>query len=208
MIIPKNALAVRHAASKDETRHTLTGVYISQNCNTAEAAATDGRILLRARWQTGNAEKEYPVIPNEPIDIDEKAASGILPREAVDNLVSSLPKKKHLPILSFVKLLWQKDRRATVITTGGVETANITPLKLVDGSYPNYELVMLKKENVNITLRFAVSELKKLLAVLKEAGAETVTFGIKDDSSQVAIEAISPDNTVIDGAIMPIKGRR
>ncbi len=132
------------AASSDETRHVLNGVFWSAKKGTLEMVSTDGRRLAVISKKALPKEKDFQVI------VPTKVLSELL------RLLGSLDVKEN------------SDEKMIIGVTENQITFQIkTTLlmsRLVGGSFPNYEQVIPSKKDIIITLTT-----KELLAVTKRA---------------------------------------
>jgi DNA polymerase III subunit beta len=130
------------AASSDETRYVLNGVFWAAAGGVLEMVATDGRRLATVRAKLLPADKQFKVI---------------IPTKILQELLHLLNSMKDM----------EEERMLVSITENQVafQTKSTTMLsRLVEGSFPNYEQVIpLKKD---IRLKFAT---KDLLTITKQA---------------------------------------
>ena len=117
---------VQYAASTDETRQSLNGVFLKFNAEKFAMVATDGRRLALI-------EQEVEL----PSDTDVKM---ILPTKAVNELHHTLGDDEEVKINSTDKQIF--------FEFGNVSVSS----KLIDGTYPNYEQVMPDNNDTRITI--------------------------------------------------------
>lgn len=209
MLVPKRALAVKEAASTDETRFVLNGVYLHKNESKGEAVATDGRFLLKASW-TLQDEQDYPSVPGA-ISPAKENDSGIIPTSAIVSAVKAMPKKNKtsLPILDNMRVKFDADTNLTQIVSTDLEKHNIQPSRIIDGTYPNYSQVIPEyKEEGDIKVKVSVEYLYKIVSALKQMEAKEVIISVKDGDRPVRLDAQSEDRILdVVGVLMPIRIR-
>lgn len=210
MLIPNAAFRIAEAASKDETKMELNGLFVEENGETGKVVATDGKLLLCAEFELMN-ESEFPSVPgDEPISPNIKLKAGILPLAAVNEIQRNIPAKSKLPVLTRAKVsFFVSDKKndiafARAVTTN-LETGNVMPIRVVDAQFPQYQNCLPKEEHIKFKIRLSIELLDKLVTTLKKMKASSVVFGFTDSNlNPVAIES-KVDGINITGAIMPMK---
>jgi len=130
------------AASSDETRYVLNGVFWAASSGTLEMVSTDGRRLATIKKNIISKEKEFKVI---------------IPTKILQEL---------LPLLSTIQDSAETDILVSITDNQvAFQTKNTTMLsRLVEGSFPNYEQVIPTKKDVQV--KFAT---KDLITITKQA---------------------------------------
>jgi DNA polymerase-3 subunit beta len=140
------------AASTDETRHVLNGVFWSAKKGNLEMVATDGRRLAVIAQKFAPKEKDFHVI------VPTKILSELL-RLLGHNDVKPESKEKLLVGVTENQVVFQfKD--TTLLS------------RLVGGSFPHYEQVIPTKKDISV-----IVDTKELLAVTKRASLCAVDRG-------------------------------
>jgi DNA polymerase III subunit beta len=142
-----------YAASTDETRFVLNGVFLSFRDGKLVIVATDGRRLA--------------MIENEVDFPDEAQADMILPSKAVQELLHILGDEGELKIFS--------RENQVVFEFGDVFMAT----KLIDGTYPNYRQVVPTQceQRVTVEREILLAGLKRAaLLATDRMGASKLTF--------------------------------
>lgn|SRR3989338_1719938 len=155
------------AASSDETRHVLNGVFWSAKKGVLEMVSTDGRRLALAAQKAVPKEKEFQVIV--PIKILAEFLKLLTHHEIKSDSV-----EKILIGVTENQIAFQL-RETTLLS------------RLVGGSFPRYEQVIPAKKDISINLEtkefFAVTKRASLCAV--DRGG-SVKYTLKKGSLQVA----------------------
>jgi DNA polymerase-3 subunit beta len=155
------------AASSDETRHVLNGVFWSAKKGVLEMVATDGRRLAVVAKQALPKEREINII------VPTKILSELL------RLLSSLDIKGDSPEKILIGVT---DNQITF----QIKTTMLLS-RLVGGNFPNYEQVIPSKKDIIITL-----ETKEFLAITKRASlcavdrAGSIKFALKKGSLHIS----------------------
>lgn len=160
-----------YAASTDETRYTLNGLYLTQvgkgEKNLIRLVATDGhRLAYNEREMSGKL----------------KVAKGIIiPRKGISEIRNLLTNGEG-------DLAVQLDERAILFHRGRVSLL----IRLIEGEFPNYEQVIPKKLDkiVSIERQALVGALKRASIMTSEAG-RGVKFSFA--ASGLEISASHPD---------------
>ncbi|MBI4376638.1 MAG: DNA polymerase III subunit beta [Elusimicrobia bacterium] len=140
------------AASSDETRHVLNGVFWSAKKGVLEMVSTDGRRLALAIKKAAPKEKDFQVI---------------VPTKILSEL---------LKLLNFHELKADSTEKMLIGVTENqiaFQLRDTTLLsRLVGGSFPRYEQVIPQKTDFSVTL-----DTKEFLAVTKRASLCAVDRG-------------------------------
>lgn len=142
-----------YAASSDETRHVLNGVFLSFKGGKLIVVATDGRRLALLEY-----ELDFP---------EESEADIILPTKAVNQLIHSLEDEGELKISV-------QENNVTFEFSNVVLTT-----KLIDGTYPNYKQVIPAQceERVAIERESLLTALKRVsILTTDKSNATKLTF--------------------------------
>jgi DNA polymerase-3 subunit beta len=163
--------AVRHAISKEETRHYLNGVHlhVAEEPAQLKAVATTGHMLALQSCMAPEGSEGMPAI--------------IIPREAVAEMIKLLPDKSE-PVTLTVS-----DRFVWLDLPGGLSFGS----KLIEGTYPEYGRV-IPREHPN----FACIDADALAAALDRVAticdaANTGITLIMDPKGGVTVTAERPE---------------
>ena len=155
------------AASTEETRYFLNGLYLYLTSEKSEVVATDGRRLAVA-----TSEALVPA-PEEPVGV-------ILPLKAVREFVRTFEASEEVKICLLDNQIVFSDDESTLDS------------RLVDGEYPKYEQIIPKDHENQITVN-----VESLLSATRRVAllANPKTFSIRIDiqSNQIAVSAKAPD---------------
>lgn len=140
------------AASSDETRHVLNGVFWSAMKGVLEMVSTDGRRLAICAGKILPKEKEFMVI---------------VPTKVLTEL---------LRLIGFLEIMKGDDEKMLIAVTDNQITFQLKGTtilsRLVGGSFPNYQQVIPTKREIVF-----IAETKNLLAVTKRAALCAVDRG-------------------------------
>ena len=211
----KAHFAVRHAASKDATRYNLNGIHFKTDGTTE---ATDGHILCRVKAATPPGD-EYPTVPGVYFGEGEALQSFILPLEAADRAVKSIPKatRTSMPVLSHTALdvkSTNENGNARFVATD-IETATVTEGKKIEVEFPKTENVIPKvAEDAVPTFVLNLQLMERIIKAAKEfkgpkardlAAAFYVSEGKDAAISPILIRMKDPNIGELEAVIMPMR---
>ncbi|MDE0506939.1 MAG: DNA polymerase III subunit beta, partial [Candidatus Poribacteria bacterium] len=160
-------LKTEFAASTEETRYFLNGVYLCLTGEKTEVVATDGRRLAVA---TSDALMPVP----------EEATGVILPLKAVREIMRTFEASTELKISLLENQIVFSDDESTLAS------------RLVDGEYPKYDQIIPKDHENRITVN-----VENLLSATRRVAllANPKTFSIRFDiqTDQIAVSSKAPD---------------
>lgn len=197
MLYSKAHFAVRHAASKDSTRHSLNGIHFKSDGSTE---ATDGHWLLQVKAEVP-PDDEWPSAMGCGIkSSDEKLEPFVLPLEACDAIAKAIPKRntRSMPVLSHAALdvvETNANGSARFVTT---DLATTTPVEAqkVDGVYPSTEQVVPNLGDMTLAFAVDLALLAKVAKAAKEVraanGGDTVALGARFYVNSLGPDAMSP----------------
>lgn len=175
MLLHKRNFAVRHCASKDETRLNLCGVHVTADGRTV---ATNGHLMAVVDAVEVSPE-EYPLLDG----VDPGAAVGpvTIPLPAIESVVKALPKRTYMPILEHAVLAPNGGAETVVLASTDLETPQRVSAKRIEG-FPLWEQVVPSSpERIAVTLGIPV--LEALLKTAKEFAkdAKYIRFGLRGE---------------------------
>jgi hypothetical protein len=206
MLIPRKALEVVRAASKDQTRQALCGILIEPDGSTV---ATNGHSLVRFKPTYLDDAKEFPAIDGcNPVDEVLSLRPFILGSESVSILLKALPKKSRvLPILGNIAL----DVAATnnngnaVCATTDLENPQIFKPRKVDAEFPTYQAVM-PRSKPKMTIGFKREVFENVLDTLKAMNVEYFVMEIRDETGPLELKASTKEQDgIVISLIMPAR---
>lgn len=157
------------AVSGDETRPALGGVLWKVNGKDTKMVATDGHRLALISI-TGIVESEQ----DDEIEI-------ILPPKALNQITRLIGEGKQLEKLVVGEKYMQAQLGDTVVFT-----------RLIEGPYPNYELVMPKDNDKRMVVdRDVLEAAVKRVSILSNTQTHQVRFDLENSSAMLS--AVSPD---------------
>lgn len=149
MLLESRDFAVRHAASKDETRYNLNGVHIKDvGGNRAQLEATNGHFALRiTQSEHAPLDGEFPTVPGMGA-MGTVGEGFILPIGGVEQLRKAIPKgRQSMPILA--RAVYDQgfedseNRNGSVrFWTTDLETATAITIRPIDGEFPDISAVI------------------------------------------------------------------
>lgn len=161
-----------YAASTDQSRYVLNGLYLSIKGHQLTAVATDGRRLALAE---------------EEADVDEAfQAEFIIPSKAVNELGRLLEEHGTLQVR-----LSETMAQFSFLNAGD-EPRRVLTTKLVEGSYPNYQQVIPRdcRERIALPREEFLHALQRAIIMTSEgSGAVKLSF----TRNQLVITSNSPD---------------
>lgn len=183
-LLTKGHSVVAKAASTDETRYILQGVYLEETKNGMKATATDGRMLAIVEDESvAFAASEYPanVIP---ATAPNGAKSAIVPIDAFVSAFKGMPGRKcQLPILQTVAVTMGATE--TTLGTTDLQTPIVRTAKNIEGHFPDCEQVIPKK--ATFAINFNPRLLGVGLKIAQDFELEQVKMEFTDDKSPVKI---------------------
>lgn len=184
-LLTRGHSVVAKAASTDETRYILQGVYLEETKNGMKATATDGRIMASVEDESeALAASEYPanVIP---ATAPNGAKAAIVPTDAFVKAFKGLPtaRRTTLPILQMVAVTMGATE--TTLGTTDLETPIVRTARNIEGHFPNYEQIIPKK--AEFTINFSPRLLGVALKIAQDFELDQVKMEFTDDKSPVKI---------------------
>ena len=160
-----------YAASSDETRYNLNGVYLEvlEDTGKIRMAATDGhRLALVDRNLTS--------------DVDGLAGGVIIPRKGLAELKRLLDEDD----ADEIELAFEGNNG--LARKGAVTLV----MRLIEGEFPNYRQVIPSEHKISLTLPVeAISQAVRRVALLSSERSRAVKFELSD--SQLTISSSNPD---------------
>lgn len=161
---------VQFAASTDETRAYLTGVYMHvvmvNDQNMLRTVATDGHRLAKAECPCPEGAEEMPSV--------------ILPRKCVTELKKLADESKEIKLVVTEKKI-QAEANDITLTS-----------KVIDASYPDYDRVIPKDNNSSLTVaRRSLLQAVDRVSILSHEKTRSVRFGALEN--MLALTANNPD---------------
>lgn len=152
------------AASSDEARPVLTGVYIYSDNGTAIMVATDS-YRLAERKLSKNTQQEINVI---------------VPARTFSEVQRIIDEQDQTEIFF--------DENQMMIAAGEVQLVS----KLIDGKFPAYKQLIPEKSDVTITiLRSELLSITKVAALFARESAGSVTLEVDEEKQEVSIASVA-----------------
>ena len=171
-IYSRKHFAVRHAASKDETRYNLCGVYFDSDGSTV---ATDGHMLLRTVRVEQHSAGDFPSVEGFETS-DGELEPFILPMGAVDIIRKALPKKSTtLPILDCAALAREEANGNGQVrfAVTDLEQTQTPQARKIEADFPKYSPVTPDDDDKpTYTVTINATLLERLLKAAKEFGSD------------------------------------
>ena len=200
MLLNKHNLSIAALASKDESRYTLQAIHVNQD----RTAVTDGHIAVMV---TLPKDEGFPCVPGftatngsaEPFIMDAASALAVC---------KSIPRRTHIPILKHACVGTNSDGKLSVLVND-LETPQVFQPRVIEGNYPNIELVIPDSSKTTLTIGVDAQLLMKLAKSALEFGDDgrhDVTMKLEFIDANHAIKAtVSNAETGQDwlGVLMP-----
>lgn len=152
------------AASTDEARPVLTGVYIYSENSSAVMVATDSYRL---------AERTLSKATKQPIEV-------IVPARTFSEVQRIIDGQDQTEILF--------DENQMMIVAGEVQLVS----KLIDGKFPAYKQLIPEKSDVTITIeRSELLSITKVAALFARESAGSITLDVDEDKQEVSIASVA-----------------
>lgn len=152
------------AASSDDTRPVLTGVYFHTYKGSLYVVATDSYRL---------AEKKVMTLKDE--------VSLLIPATAVQDLLRIMADNEEMVLVTH-------DDQQVLFTVGDVELVT----RLIDGVYPDYRKLIPSSFATNATLsRAELQNITKVSSLFARESAGSVTLHLDEDDKQVNIQSVA-----------------
>lgn len=207
MLYSKNQLAVRHAASKDESRANLCGVRFKKD-GTVEA--TDGHILCRIKAEAPPVE-EFPVVVGA--ELDGEVEDFTLELGAVERIVKAIPKRTRMPVLAHaaVNVSATNGNGSAEFITTDLETAQTIKGRKLDDHWPNTDSVIPAEDGegasfcVNLSLLVRIEKAVREFRGNAQTGAPVRVKLGRDAFSPIRITAKNPGVGELTAVVMPMR---
>ena len=160
----KGLQQVVFAASNDESRPVLTGVYMHTSGGVLYAVATDSyRLAEKALMKTS------------------QEIALLVPADAMQELLRILPD-------SVESVLVTADSQQVLFKAGDIELVT----RLIDATYPDYKKLIPKTYNTTATLpRDEIISITKVSSLFARESAGSITLHVDDDDKVVSINSIA-----------------
>jgi hypothetical protein len=203
-LLNKHNMAVRFAASKEESRYTLRAILATEN----ETVATDGHIMCRVSLPNTDA-KNFPLVdgftPNG-------FTRGLIPLDAAKDIENAIPKSKNLPILNHAAIsserIGETDRELLKIATTDLDTPKLLTVRQPDGTFPNWQQVWPKDKKPVIDLCLNA----RLLAAIAQAAtkfsdraAAPIRLRFYGEHTAMRFDLVNDDGQEMNGLLMPLR---
>lgn len=171
---------VLFAASSDDARPVLTGLYIHDRDGYLYAVATDSYRLAEKKLMKHDG--------NDPVAL-------LLPASSLQELLRIMKDDGGMATITY-------DEQQAVFIVGSVELVT----RLIEGSYPDYRRLLPQKFEVTAELeRTDLLEITKVSSLFAREAAGGVTVHIDDDTGEVSIRSIASqvgeNNAVAKGVV-------
>lgn len=182
-LLTKGHSVVAKAASKDETRYILQGVYVEEIKTGMRTTATDGRMMAMVEDESGAFEaSEYPanVIPaNAP----NGAKAAIVPVDAFVKAFKGTSRSRTLPILETVAVTMGKTE--TTLGTTDLQAPVVRTVTNIDGRFPNCDQII--PQTSEFTTRYNPRLLGRALKIAEDFGLDAVDMEFTGANNPVKI---------------------
>ncbi|HLY22262.1 MAG TPA: hypothetical protein VKT83_07315 [bacterium] len=208
ILIPKAFERVADVASKDENRSALCGVHVKATDAGVIIEATDGARMIRATVPTPFKPEDFPTIAGFDANAN-GAQEAIIPLDAWKKAFKAVPKPKYRPILGCLALTMEQ-AQVTFASTD-LQSASITPVKPVDGNYPNIDQVMPKDEPtfaIAFDANILADTLKALAALADDGHKPMVRFEFHgSEKATKVVVSHSKESAQVEALVMPMRDK-
>jgi len=167
-LIHRKFAAITTAASKDESRPFLTGVFVKEESEgKVTLAATDGGRLIMVEIPDAGGQ-DFPAIDGMPTE-DNGVQSGIIPAEAFAKVLKANKVKRFMPILEKVAVALREngEKQEAVLAFTDLEQPTVTKVPIRRGTeFPNYTQVIPDAEKAVFTVSVNAGYLAEVLMVI------------------------------------------
>ena len=196
MIINKKALVLKEVLPRDEERGPINNLLITSQ----KTIATDGQILAEIENLPQELIEEFP-----KVDIPLNKDPVLLSPKTIEKIEKNLPKKPQLSILNnFV--IGRQNGEIKIITTD-LENKTIVSQKVIEGEYPNTEIVYPQGEP-KVKIRVSIDLLRTLVRVVgrfTNRDYPGVDLSIYGEDKPILFEYSNNEDVKTKGLIMPMK---
>lgn len=200
MLYNKNNLVISALTSKDDTRPVLTGVLFQSEAT----IATDGYKMIMVETPKDDSVSDFNA-SDMPVPIDSSKSTNI-PKDTVDSIARSLPRKPILPWLSNAYFTEKSDDICQIVTTDGVNHQKHT-VKPIEGQYPDVMKVFPDGPAV-ATVNLNIKHLKEVIDCLSKMDlqdSKTVKIRVYADLKPVSFELKTKQGQRVQALLMPCK---
>ena len=212
MLISKAMLAVRHAASTDETRYNLNGIHFRSD---TEVEATDGHMLIRASVEAQKSE-EFPSVGGLDRTSEEKISPFVMQLSTVDEIRKAIPKASRVPILqnALIDVNYTNQNKSVKVHTTDLQNSREIIGKKIEGEYPTTDQAYPDPAREELAFYINLCLLERVIKAAKEFGVPknilAAKFYIKKGGPKkramapVRIELKNDEGGELQAVIMPM----
>lgn len=175
----KSALQqVLFAASSDDSRPVLTGLYLHTHGGNLFAAATDSYRLAEKR-----------------IDVEDKEVNLLIPATSLQEVLRAVKDDSDMVVVRY-------DEQQARISVGTVELVT----RLIEGTYPDYRKLLPKQHATTaVTMKSDLQEITKVSSLFAREAAGGITVTVSEGPQEISIKSIASqvgeNNAVADAQI-------
>jgi len=201
-LLSKGHAVVTKAASTDETRYVLNGVYLEETEKGLKATATDGCILATVEdIDKAMGAEDFPVNVM-PKDAENGAVAAIVPTAAFNDIVKAVPKRVTLPVLERVAVVMGKATSTMGVTD--LQNPTIKVAQNIDGVYPKYEQI-IPRDKPALAISFDPEYMLKVCQIAKSFGLRGMKMEFTTPESPVKVSG-KRDGQSLTIVLMPLRG--
>jgi DNA polymerase III sliding clamp (beta) subunit (PCNA family) len=175
IMLDRDSLAIRHAASTDEGRYQINCVKIDEK----QSVATNGSIMAVCRHPEFSP-LDYPAGTYATATL----ADALIPLDALDRADKAIPKKSHIPILATARIALGD---TCELVAGDIGSPSKIETRRIDGSFPDWQRMWPRTEPTMIV----TFDLALLNQLVKSAGpsakGKLITLGLTDAKSVMQV---------------------
>lgn len=203
MLIPKRVFKISALAARDTSRHPINGVFVAREAGgKCLAVATDGRRLIRVRWNDKHLRPKFPAVGLGSVE-SVKDFSAIVATKQWDDAGKAIPKRANKPILEHCLL--DETGINGKVTMGSLNGDT------VEGKFPGYKNVIpnytIGKDAVEIDVnpKLMAEILKVVETVATDDKSRSIRLVVPTDPSRpIVIKGHTADGIEATAILMPI----
>lgn len=204
ILLNRNNLAVRFAASDETSRHALRAILATEH----ETVATDGHVLARVSVPDIKAESFPQVNGFNPNGF----TRGLIPVDSCKDIERAIPKSKNLPILNNAAITTEHvgERDVIMVATTDLDTPKVFTVRQPEGSFPAWDSDSLwPSDAAAIDICFNASLLASVAQAaskFSDRGTETIRLRFYSADRAMRFDLVNSDGQEMNGLLMPLRG--
>jgi DNA polymerase III sliding clamp (beta) subunit (PCNA family) len=206
MLLHKRNLEIIKIAGMDDARYPMNSLYIDTEAK--KAVVTDGHRLVTVSIPEGVRDEDFPKVNG--LTASPLAKSCLLPAEAVEKVIKSIPKKPSLHILSYVAIDGVKtdaDETLAHLCVTDLEAPQVFTIRKKEGAFPDYAK-LLPNDQPSQTICVNARYLMEILQLAQGYDARNcmVEIEVRGPEQPIVIKAKDRDSgQAFEALLMPLR---